>query len=177
MKNKGFTLIELLVVVAIIGVLATIVLGSLGQARSRAQDAKIKATMSQMRTAAEIFNLDNGSYSGADTTGFRDDDRGACRGAGTPSDGTVYDPSISESFVELTTEVNNITTGLSTRVFCGVSVGTDGWAYAAPLNNPETGFTGWCVDGTGAAKNINIDFETASASAALGAFSGEIKCP
>lgn len=62
MKNKGFTLIELLVVVSIIGVLATIVLASLGSARNRAQDAKIKTTLSQMRTQAELQFLDTGDY-------------------------------------------------------------------------------------------------------------------
>ena len=61
--KKGFTLVELLVVIAIIGVLATLVLLQLGQARSRSRDTKRIADMNQIRSAVELYFEDNnGTY-------------------------------------------------------------------------------------------------------------------
>jgi prepilin-type N-terminal cleavage/methylation domain-containing protein len=63
-KEKGFTLIELLVVVAIIGILATVVLSSLGAARTRARDARRISEMKNFQTALEAYYLDNNGYPG-----------------------------------------------------------------------------------------------------------------
>lgn len=66
--RKGFTLVELLVVIAIIGVLATLVLLQLGQARSRSRDTKRIADINQLRSAAELYFEDNGGQYPPDLT-------------------------------------------------------------------------------------------------------------
>ncbi len=61
-KSKGFTLIELLVVIAIIGILAGIVLVSLAGARNTAKDGRVAADMNQIRSEAQIVELEDGDY-------------------------------------------------------------------------------------------------------------------
>lgn len=62
MNKKGFTLIELLVVVAIIGLLSTLAVVALGNARVKARDAKRLSDLKQIQTALELYYTDNSSY-------------------------------------------------------------------------------------------------------------------
>lgn len=61
-KKAGFTLIELLVVIAIIGLLASVVLVALNNARSKARDTKRRADLKQITTALDLYYHDNGGY-------------------------------------------------------------------------------------------------------------------
>ncbi len=60
--KRAFTLIELLVVIAIIGVLATISIIALQNARAKSRDAKRAGDMKQIQTALELFFNDKNRY-------------------------------------------------------------------------------------------------------------------
>jgi prepilin-type N-terminal cleavage/methylation domain-containing protein len=61
-NSRGFTLIELLVVIAIIGLLSTLSIVALNNARQKARDAVRVASIKQMQTALELFYSDAGIY-------------------------------------------------------------------------------------------------------------------
>ena len=67
--KKGFTLIELLVVIAIIGVLASIVLASLNNARKKSRDARRITDIKQIQLALELyFDGQSNKYPAASTS-------------------------------------------------------------------------------------------------------------
>jgi len=61
-NKKAFTLIELLVVIAIIGILTTIAVVALNNARAKARDAKRVADVKQIQTALELYFNDMNRY-------------------------------------------------------------------------------------------------------------------
>jgi prepilin-type N-terminal cleavage/methylation domain-containing protein len=65
-KSKGFTIIEMVMVLAIVGLLTTIIMIALSNARNKAKDGKIQADLNQIRTAAGVYynNQSPSSYSG-----------------------------------------------------------------------------------------------------------------
>ena len=56
-NKKGFTLIELLVVIAVIGLLASIVLVSMGPARKKAKDTRRMTDLKQISSAMEYATV------------------------------------------------------------------------------------------------------------------------
>lgn len=76
-KNLGFTLIELLVVISIIGVLTTLILANLSDARGRARDSAKKSDLQQLKTALRLYYNDHQQYPTAATM---------------PTSGTFSDP-------------------------------------------------------------------------------------
>ena len=130
MKNKkGFTLIELLVVVAIIGLLAGVVLTSIGPARTKARDARIISALTQVRAIAET--LYNGNYSALPGTA-----------------GTAYGVPITGSVLDFTKTAIDID-GNGGKLYIDKTSGDTGYAaYSALPSDPVNKY--WCVDSTGA---------------------------
>ncbi|MFH1523137.1 MAG: type II secretion system protein [Patescibacteria group bacterium] len=61
-RQKGFTLIELLVVIAIIGLLSTLAVVALNNARQKSRDARRVSDIKQIQTALELYYNDANGY-------------------------------------------------------------------------------------------------------------------
>ncbi len=72
LNTSGFTLIELLVVIAIIGILSSVVMVAMRNARETAKNSKTLADLKQIRTALSMLEADTGKWPNGcpvDTTG------------------------------------------------------------------------------------------------------------
>lgn len=69
-NKKGFTLIELMVVIAIIGILSSVVLASLNDARASARDSVRRTELRQIQIAMEYYYNEYGTYRVANSGWF-----------------------------------------------------------------------------------------------------------
>lgn len=83
-NKKGFTLIELLVVIAIIGLLASIIIINLNNARKKARDAKRLAEIREIINGLDLYYHDNESWPARTADSCCDGwDQGPCDGDDT----------------------------------------------------------------------------------------------
>lgn len=139
--NQGFTLVELLVVIGIIGILSSVVLGSLNSARSKSANAVIKSSLANARPQAELFYDVNG-------TNYYN---GVCLAASVNGVESI------RRFVEAANAVSitSVPPGYllssdqpDTRIsVCHAT--SNAWAVSVPLKVPEGTALYFCVDSTG----------------------------
>lgn len=66
-NDRGFTLMELLIAIAILGILATVGMGSYFSSLKKGRDARRKAALEQVQRALEMYYNDHGRYPDPDS--------------------------------------------------------------------------------------------------------------
>lgn len=132
--HRGFSLIELLVVITIIGILSTVVVVSINDARNKSIDSAVKENMNTMRTQAELYHSNRGTYGTAVAT------QGVTDGSAYNASGANYliaDRPANEAFDEAIDQGG--------QSYYAIGPNGQTWAVAVRLRVPVT-TSYWCVD-------------------------------
>ncbi|MES2214371.1 MAG: prepilin-type N-terminal cleavage/methylation domain-containing protein [Patescibacteria group bacterium] len=147
-SSRGFTLIELLVAISIIGILSSIIMGSVTRARSKGHDAAAKADLGNIRAQAILYYDNNAqSYGTADT---------ACS-----SLSNVFDPTAANNIAAQVSAAEGAVNNTATCANDDVT-----YAVAIPLLSGDV----WCIDSTGYASSTDL------ALTGIGSVSARIAC-
>ncbi len=141
-QYRGFTLIELLVVIAIIGVLSAVVLASLNSARSKGNDAGVKANLATVSTQAALYLSDNNNTYGTVSNGVCP----TVAGTGNVFTNTTIVSAISAALTDA---------GGSSTATCYAAPTGYAVAVSRPADVATTTSTYWCVDNTGERCGVN----------------------
>lgn len=147
--KKGFTLIELLVVIAIIGILSSVVIVSLNNARSKARDSSRKSNAQAMATAFALYASEQSPEiapleADVATAGWTVTAVPAVDGIGTP------DLTAGAAGFELNTFLRALPVDSANTYTYGNAGANGTYALCAALENPDpttTGTTFQCDSG------------------------------
>ena len=164
--KKGFTLIELLVVISIISLGASIVFAATRTARDKAQDAKIKQSLVQIRSKAGLlfsggcYNSGNDicPYSGATGNAGNSSSSGGglCRPLAANATSSFFRTLFNNSDVlELMVQAKDASDRNVVWSYCAHSSYAAKWAIIVVLRTDRG--KGWCVDSGGASKLVTVD--------------------
>ena len=148
-NQQGFTLIELLVVIAIIGLLSTLSIVALNQARARSRDARRLADVNQIQTALEMYYNDLNQYPASTTPGAHISNASdtviymdIVPKPPLPADGAACGVSDGKGYTYTAKDINGITAGSYTLQYClGTATGgvKAGQEVATPSGIAQSG--------------------------------------
>jgi prepilin-type N-terminal cleavage/methylation domain-containing protein len=139
--KEGFTLIELLVVIAIIGILATVILASLGSARTKSRDALRKEQVREISKALTVYYQNHGDFT---TQSYG----GSCGTALTGSD-LVMTGLRADGLMTATPQVPSNSGTCGNAYFAGTWNGGQNVAVLTLLENADANCIAWPGDGSG----------------------------
>lgn len=152
-KQHGFTLIELLVVIAVIGILAAVVLASLGSARNKGKDKAIVSDLNSVRTQIQLYFTTNGTVGTYNLLNACPNTANAVVAANVFNTDAKVKEILTHANAQVGGTAPSATVTTTDRARCFAN-GTN-WAVAVALNEGN-GMSAWCVDASGVSKKQSL---------------------